>query len=397
MKIVHVSMADYNGAGLCAYRICKSQREMGIDSQMVVLHKHHKDDFVHQSGSKRYFYYSALRKIKLLLSIHDEVNSVRKLGALHKAVYTLPVSPIKQRHLKILLEADLIHIHWVGGYLDYPSFFEAFKNKPIVFTLHDENALFGIANIEQQMLPNNPMEQKYRKLKEETLRQVEQVGFVFLSKKSYNLYGNYKMVRDRQKTIIYNSVDYTLFQPKDKKEARKRLGIPQNAKIFAFCACNINEPRKGLDIFSETLLRINPEYHIIAIGKNRSHPLKKWKNVIELGPTSNAEEMSWRLSAADYSCLPSFKENFAQAPLEALACGIPVITFPCSGSEELITSFNGICCNDFTSAALEGGIRQAMNTPYDARAIYEDARKRFSPKKICQDYLNFYKDIMKQK
>lgn len=28
MKIVHISMADYNGAGLCAYRICKAQRKM---------------------------------------------------------------------------------------------------------------------------------------------------------------------------------------------------------------------------------------------------------------------------------------------------------------------------------------------------------------------------------
>ena len=29
MKIVHISMADFNGAGLCAYRICKAQRAMG--------------------------------------------------------------------------------------------------------------------------------------------------------------------------------------------------------------------------------------------------------------------------------------------------------------------------------------------------------------------------------
>lgn len=394
MKIVHISMADYNGAGLCAYRICKSQREMGIDSQMVVLHKRHKDEFIHQSGNKRYFYYSTLRRIKQLFSIHDEVNSVRKLGALHEAVYTLPVSPIKQRHLKVFLEADLIHIHFVGGYLDYPSFFKTFKDKPIVFTLHDENALFGIANIEQQLLPNNPMEQKYRKLKEDTLKQVSRIGFVFLSKMSYNLYGSNGMVKDRQKAIIYNSVDPNLFQPKDKAEARKRYNIPQDTIVFAFCACNINEPRKGLDLLSETLLHINPNYRIIAIGKNRSHPLRRWKNVIELGSTHNTKEMSWMLSAADYSCLPSFKENFAQAPLEAFACGIPVITFPCSGSEEIITPFNGIRCTDFTSAALEEGIRQAMATPYDAKIIRKDAYQRFSPEKICHDYLNFYKKVM---
>ena len=33
MKIVHISMADFNGAGLCAYRICKAQRAMGTQVQ----------------------------------------------------------------------------------------------------------------------------------------------------------------------------------------------------------------------------------------------------------------------------------------------------------------------------------------------------------------------------
>ena len=165
MKIVHISMADFNGAGLCAYRICKAQREMGIDSQMVVLNKRHHDDFIHQCGKKRYFYHSVLRKTKKLLRLKDDVNTCRRLGARYHAVYTLPVSSIDLSYERLLREADLLHIHWVGGYLDYPTFFEAFKDKPIVFTLHDENALYGIANIEQQLLADNPLEKKSYRMK----------------------------------------------------------------------------------------------------------------------------------------------------------------------------------------------------------------------------------------
>lgn len=392
MKIVHISMADYNGAGLCAYRICKAQRKKGIDSQMVVLRKRQKDKFIHQSGSKRYFYYSTLRKIKLLLNIHDEVNIVKKLGALHKAVYTLPISPIKQRHLKEFLQADLIHIHWVGGYLDYPSFFETFKDKPIVFTLHDENALYGIANIEQQLLRDNTLEDKYRKLKEDTLEQVKKVGFVFLSKTSYDQYCNYKMVKNRQKTIIYNSVDCTLFRPKNRTEARKQLGISQNATIFAFCACNIDEPRKKLNELSLALKLINPDYRILAIGKNRSKTT--WDNVIEIGRINNAEKLSWAFSAANYFVLPSFQETFGQVVIEAMACGIPAIMSPTDASREIITPTNGICCKDFTTESLEEGIRKALVTDYDANAIRQDTITRFSPEKICHDYLDFYKEVI---
>lgn len=51
MKVVHVSVADTGGAGLCAYRICKAQREIGIDAQLVVLYNKQKESFVHKTGA----------------------------------------------------------------------------------------------------------------------------------------------------------------------------------------------------------------------------------------------------------------------------------------------------------------------------------------------------------
>lgn len=165
MKIVHISMADFNGAGLCAYRICKAQRAMGMDSRMVVLKKKHKDDFIETYGGFTYFLYSILRKIKKLLRIPDDFNTCRELGKLHNGVYTLPVSHIDLTRVKIIREADIIHLHWVGNFLDYRTFFETLKKKPVVATLHDENLLYGLANIEKQLLPDNQLERKYYRLK----------------------------------------------------------------------------------------------------------------------------------------------------------------------------------------------------------------------------------------
>lgn len=392
MKIIHISTDDFNGAGLCAYRICKAQRELGLDSQLIVRRRKHTDDFVHSYGNYTYFTHSILHKARKLLHIKDDRNVCRKLTKLYNAVYTLPTSPIDLSRHPLVQQADIIHIHWVGEFLDYRTFFDALREKPMIFTMHDENLLYGITNLEQQRLSQHPLEQKYYQLKLEKIRLLQQMGVVFLSKMGFRQYGEHEMIAHARKTLIYNMVDYRLFQPKNKAEARARLDIAPETKIFAFCACNINEPRKGLNELSLALGQISPDYRILAIGKNRSN--SSWDNVIEIGRMDNPEQLSWLLSAADYFCLPSFKENFAQTPIEAMACGLPVVAFPCSGMEELITPFNGIRCSDFTPEALEEGIRTALATSYDAKAIRQDVIERFSPEKIGKDYLRFYQEVM---
>lgn len=390
LRIVHLSVSDSCGAGLCAYRICKAQRSLGFDANMVVLRKKHNDNFIHTAGQVDYFMYSLKRKVNRIFKVKAEVNTCRRLGREHNAVYTLPVSPIDLTKNRYVCDADVIHIHWVGGFIDYPSFFTAFADKTIVFTLHDESILYGIASIEQQLLSKEPLEQKYYQLKKANMQGLKHVGAVFLSNMNYELYGQHEMITNAKKTIIYNMVDCEAFAPVSKDNARKKLKLPQT-KLFGFCAYSINDRRKGLKELSKALLRIDPAYRILAIGKNRER--SKWENVIETGFHSSPEGISQILSAADYFCMPSFKENFAQAPLEAMACGLPVIAFPCSGTSELITPCNGIRCNDYTVDALEAGIRQALKSNYDRTAIRQDMLDRFSPSKIATDYINFYQSI----
>ena len=78
-----------------------------------------------------------------------------------------------------------------------------------------------------------------------------------------------------------------------------------------------------------------------------------------------------------------------------MACGLPVIAFPCSGTEELITDMNGVRCEAFTVEALENGIRKALATQYDETMIRNDMIERFSPEKIAGEYLDFYHELMK--
>jgi glycosyltransferase involved in cell wall biosynthesis len=92
--------------------------------------------------------------------------------------------------------------------------------------------------------------------------------------------------------------------------------------------------------------------------------------------------------------MPSFQEGFAQTPLEAMACGIPVVAFPCSGTEELINERNGIRAADFTIGSLKNSISQALNTKYDSNFIRRDVLTRFGVKKTTEQFLEVYKDAL---
>ena len=76
-----------------------------------------------------------------------------------------------------------------------------------------------------------------------------------------------------------------------------------------------------------------------------------------------------------------------------MACGLPVVAFPCSGVSELINEKNGVVCKDFTRSALSEGIRQLMSRDYNHQEIREDVLKRFSSHTIAEQYVKLYDEI----
>ena len=94
--------------------------------------------------------------------------------------------------------------------------------------------------------------------------------------------------------------------------------------------------------------------------------------------------------------LASSQETFAQVPLEAMACGTPVVASPCGVIPELINDQNGIICKDFTVESLVEGIQAAMNRHYDRERIRKDVVERFSYEKIAEQYVNLYESILKK-
>ena len=392
-KILHISTVDSAGAGLCCLRIHLSLLEAGIESKVLVLNNTQNAEEEYEYGFVKDKFSKLVSKIFWIMGLKiTKRNKILALKKQYHTVYTLPVSSIDLTKNKWMDWADIVHLHWVDNYLDYPSFFNKIR-KPVVWTLHDEGFFYGIAHHKKSILPDNPLEQKYRKLKFDAVRSAKDLTIVFLSEMMYQDFGNEKIIERCRKRIICNSVNTQIFKPLDKHFMRQKYNLKNNV-LFAFISINIADPNKGLDVLSDVLYEIDSNAEILAIGGN---PWKKqWKNVNSVGFVRNQQEMCELISCADYLAMPSYQEAFSQSPMEAMACGLPVIAFPVSGTSETINDSNGVVCNDFTADALRTGLKTLITRKYDADAIRQEMINRFSPQAIAEKYLELYKEILKK-
>jgi D-inositol-3-phosphate glycosyltransferase len=130
-------------------------------------------------------------------------------------------------------------------------------------------------------------------------------------------------------------VDLELFQPIKKAAARHSLGL---ADVPTVLFVGRLDKLKGIDRLVDAVSHINvPRCRLIVIGGDEySRPaLKRLKRLAgELGIADRVEfigavpqrELPQYYSAADVVAVPSYSETFGMVALEAVACGMPVVS-----------------------------------------------------------------------
>ena len=146
----------------------------------------------------------------------------------------------------------------------------------------------------------------------------------------------------RSKVMVHRTgLDRAVFHPLDQAECRAALSLPHDRPILACVGALI--PRKGQS-FAIEALEMLPEAILVIAGvgpdeaklKQLAEALGVSGRVRFLGPVPHSD-LPVVLSAADLFVLPTASEGLANAWVEALACGTPVITTPIPGAEELLT------------------------------------------------------------
>lgn len=120
--------------------------------------------------------------------------------------------------------------------------------------------------------------------------------------------------------VLPNGINPAIFFPEDKREAREHLGIAED--IFVTIFVGSFSERKGSKRVAEALKRYDDVWSIF-IGAGNEEP--EHQNCIYKGRVENSKIRTY-LSAADVFVLPTLNEGCCNAIVEALACGIPVIS-----------------------------------------------------------------------
>ena len=156
---------------------------------------------------------------------------------------------------------------------------------------------------------------------------------------------------------IFNPLDLNFWKKRDCFQTRSALGIPLNSRVIIYHG-RIERYRKGLDILLSAWQQICQSYGendlcllLVGTGNDvewlekairRSLPLSaiakmSLKNIIWINQyILDRSLIVDYLSTADIYILPSRHEGFPVAPLEAMACSLPVIATDVFGMEEIL-------------------------------------------------------------
>ena len=409
MKVVHISTIDTGGAGIAARRIHHALLDMGVDSSMLVRTKYTADSTITQAVANLNLYnppkIHLLRKADKIfrrrghrLSIVEHYErKLEQLDMLYGAAYTMPISQYDITQHPIVKDADIVHLHWVSNFVDYPTFFTHI-NKPLVWTFHDENIAYGGFHYSDEANrmkePFAEIESQFIKIKKNALNDNLNIHMVALSKQMELFYHEHGLQSNYPVTIIHNGILQDSFQSFDREYCRKILGIPVDRTVLCFCASDINDKYKGLATLVQAIEHLNnPNISLLCVGKGE--PPKSSIDIVGTGTIPNPRLMSVAYSASDLFVMPSYQESFGQTSVEAMACGCPVVAFPCGIIPDLITENNGIRCQNFTVESLVNGIQSALATNYNREAIRKDVIERFNISKIARQYIDLYNQICK--
>jgi UDP-glucose:(heptosyl)LPS alpha-1,3-glucosyltransferase len=197
--------------------------------------------------------------------------------------------------------------------------------------------------------------------------------------------------------VAHSGVDTATFNRERRRElresARKELGLA--AEDFCFLFVGTDWVRKCLLTVLDALGRV-PGALLYAVGP---YDPASWRRYAERAgvagrvrfPSRRADIVSY-YAAADAVVAPSFYEPFGMVPLEAVACGVPVIITRQMGVAEVLDAESAIILDDpADSAALAQAMRRLMEEPElrQRLAFHGELRARMSPwDGICQATLD---------
>ena len=203
--------------------------------------------------------------------------------------------------------------------------------------------------------------------------------------------------------VIYSGVDSSFFQPGlqaiYREQIRTRYQIPPTATLYLLVGSGFE--RKGVPLLLRAMLELPQDAHLMIVGKDKKIKLFQ-ANAAALGLAPRVhfaggqQDVRPYYGAADVFVLPTLYDPFPNVALEAMACGLPIITSSKSGAAELIRNGeNGYVCDALDLRQLVIFMREIASG--NLRELGKNARKTVENMRLDKmglELLALYKSLL---
>ncbi|NJE77285.1 glycosyltransferase family 1 protein [Thermococcus sp. ES12] len=305
---------------------------------------------------------------------------------LSKFVRKLFIIPTHSKKLRL----DLVHDVYLGLFFFYPQ-----KTKKII-TIYD---LVPI-KFPQTHRGDTILAHKYALMR--SLRYADKIISISYSTKKDAV--KYFKISEEKIRVIHLGVDedYKLLPENEIKKIKQKYNLNYPFILYV----GTLEPRKNIPTLLKALYKLKKQglpHKLVITGKKGW----KYKNIFELISKLNLqrdviftgyvprEDLPALYNAADLFVYPSLYEGFGLPPLEAMACGTPVITSNTSSLPEVVGNA-GIMVDPYDVNGLAKAIYEVLTND----RLREELRKRglerakmFSWKKTAEETLKVYEEV----
>jgi len=418
MNVLHISASDQlGGAARAAYRLHAGLQRIGVQSRMLVGDK--------RSGEDTVIHYepptdpwSRLRREIRRRSLARALNGYRVLAPGGFTNFSDDRAIYKGDLCRQIPGYDLVHLHWVAGFLDYTAFFSALSPAtPVVWTLHDMNPFTGGCHYDEECgkftaacgacpqlsskvendLSHQIWERKRKALAKIPAHRIKIVAdshWLASEAKRSSAFAGLPV------TAIHYGLDVEVFAPRDRLAARSVLGIPADAPVVLFGADHLDVQRKGFAFLIQALADLPDDAAPFLLSMGRGVPLLPDRfQHLHLGYVSGDRFLSIVYSAADVFAIPSLQEAFGQTALESMACGTPVVGFDVGGIREVVEDgVTGLLVPVGDSRALRDAISKILNNDSLRERLAQNARRvamqEYSLETQARRYLDLYSRLV---
>lgn len=392
LKILEINtFENTGGAAKHAYRLMQCLRRRDVDISMLVSHiipEHGDHVEILQPNT------SPLQK-----KLFEFEQRKHWVDYFHLSSLTIPSS-------KRVKDSSIVHLHNIHGVYFSPFTLPALSAaKPTLWTMHDTLMLYQDFEGREPIGEMDP----HKDLPKPALDQIRKdLARIYRNSHLHIVAPSLWMKQKVENSILGGhpvtflryGIDLNLFRPTDDKQAlRRQLGLPLDKKILVFAAYGGSANGwKGGSYLEEAYRHFQSDPNIVFLnlgGKGINEGNANWINTDFI-----AEEQLMRdyFAASDLMVYPSLFDNCPFVVMEALACGIPVISFRTGGIPELVEHGKTGYIAEYRDAQdLIAGTKLFLENPELLRSAGLSARVRaeseFDIEAMGDKYMQLYAEV----